>query len=156
MKTCALLSVRRYQEDDLDSVITVFQTSVRQIAARDYTPPQIAAWSQVDRAAWRLRLRANLTLLAHYDGALAGFVSVEKGGYLDLLFTHPARQGMGTASRLLEAVEAALCGVETMLTTEASITARPFFSRRGFTVIAPQQVSVRGETFINYRMEKRL
>ena len=40
--------------------------------------------------------------------------------------------------------------------TEASITARPFFARRGFTVIAPQVLEFEGITFKNYRMEKLL
>jgi putative acetyltransferase len=39
------------------------------------------------------------------------------------------------------------------LFTEASITARPFFEARGFTVLAPQVVTLRGVEFVNYRME---
>jgi putative acetyltransferase len=34
-----------------------------------------------------------------------------------------------------------------------SITARPFFERFGWTVLAEQTVVVRGVTFVNYRME---
>ncbi|KJG63374.1 acyltransferase, partial [Raoultella planticola] len=40
------------------------------------------------------------------------------------------------------------------LTVDASITAKPCFERHGFRVVEEQQVAVRGETFINYRMEK--
>ena len=40
--------------------------------------------------------------------------------------------------------------------TEASITARPFFERHGFVLVARQEVHRRGETFINYRMAKPL
>jgi putative acetyltransferase len=42
------------------------------------------------------------------------------------------------------------------LFTEASITAKPFFQRKGFSVLKEQQVTRRGETFINYVMEKFL
>jgi putative acetyltransferase len=42
------------------------------------------------------------------------------------------------------------------LFTEASITAKPFFQRMGFSVVKEQEVSRRGETFINYAMEKFL
>jgi N-acetylglutamate synthase-like GNAT family acetyltransferase len=42
------------------------------------------------------------------------------------------------------------------LFTEASITARPFFERRGFRVITPQEVERRGMKFINYVMEKAI
>jgi putative acetyltransferase len=40
--------------------------------------------------------------------------------------------------------------------TEASLTARPFFERRGFVVVAAQQVEKRGQTLANFRMEKTL
>jgi putative acetyltransferase len=42
------------------------------------------------------------------------------------------------------------------LYTEASITARTAFERRGFQIIVEQTVTVRGEAFVNYRMEKSL
>ena len=42
----------------------------------------------------------------------------------------------------------------TRLFIEASITAKPFFIRQGFSVIKSQPVFCRGETFINYAMEK--
>jgi putative acetyltransferase len=35
-----------------------------------------------------------------------------------------------------------------------SITARPFFEHFGFVVEAPQQVTVRGVVFDNFRMRK--
>jgi len=43
-----------------------------------------------------------------------------------------------------------------LLYTEASITARYFFERRGFVMVKPQEVDYRGVKFKNYRMEKRI
>ena len=40
------------------------------------------------------------------------------------------------------------------LHTEASITAKPFFEKKGFRVISAQTVHVRGQDLVNYRMEK--
>jgi putative acetyltransferase len=40
--------------------------------------------------------------------------------------------------------------------TEASITARPFFKKRGFVVDAQQEVTMEAETFTNFRMHKVL
>ena len=40
------------------------------------------------------------------------------------------------------------------LYTEASITAKAFFQRQGFTIEQEQQVAVRGEVFKNYRLSK--
>ncbi len=42
------------------------------------------------------------------------------------------------------------------LHTEASITARPFFERCGFLLVAEQTVALRGQQFVNFRMEKPL
>jgi putative acetyltransferase len=42
------------------------------------------------------------------------------------------------------------------LFTEASITAKSFFQRMGFSVVKEQEVTHRGEIFINYAMEKFL
>jgi putative acetyltransferase len=40
------------------------------------------------------------------------------------------------------------------LYTDASITAEPFFRAKGFSLVNPQLVEVRGHTFRNFVMEK--
>jgi putative acetyltransferase len=40
--------------------------------------------------------------------------------------------------------------------TEASLTARPAFEANGYRVIAAQTVRFNGQSFRNFRMEKRL
>jgi putative acetyltransferase len=73
------------------------------------------------------------------------------------MYVHPEHEGRGIASALLTCLEAAARrGGLVRLFTEASITARPFFERRGFKVLNAQLVELRGEEFKNYRMEKRL
>jgi putative acetyltransferase len=42
------------------------------------------------------------------------------------------------------------------MVTEASITAKPFFIHQGFDVNEQQLVQVRGQAFINYKMQKTL
>jgi putative acetyltransferase len=42
------------------------------------------------------------------------------------------------------------------LFVEVIITAKPFFEHLGFIAIAQQQVSCRGQVFINLRMEKSI
>jgi len=49
--------------------------------------------------------------------------------------------------------EAVARGV-TCLSTEASITAQPFFVKRGFETVVAQDVEYRGQIFRNYRMRK--
>jgi putative acetyltransferase len=73
------------------------------------------------------------------------------------MFVHPQYQGVGVASLLLRTVEATAQNQGLRcLTTEASLTARPFFERRGFDVVASQEVQKRGQTLRNFLMERRL
>jgi putative acetyltransferase len=149
--------IRAYGPDDVDATIRVFQRAIRETASRDYDAAQVAAWSEVDRDGW-VRARASRpTWVAVSRGEVAGFSDLEPDGHLDMMFVHPLHGGIGVASLLLATVEAAArtLGIERLF-TGASITARPFFERRGFVVEAEQQVHKRGATFTNYRMAKRL
>jgi len=97
------------------------------------------------------------TWVATYNGVPIGFSDLEPTGHLDMTFVHPRFQGLGVASLLLKTVEAAAHGQGlTFVTTEASLTACPFFQSRGFVVVAAQEVQKRGQTLRNFRMEKRL
>lgn len=151
--------IRRYVSDDLDGLIALFHASVRRIAIKDYTEDQVKAWApdEPDRERWALRRASRPTWVAEIDGALAGFSDLEPDGHVDMMFVHPDHQGRGVAGALLRQVEAeaARLGLDRLF-TEASITARPFFERKGFRVIAAQTVSVRGQEMVNYRMEKPL
>lgn len=149
------ITIRAFQVSDLDAAIALFQGAVREIASQDYSPEQIDAWVQVDRAAWEKRLQESQTWVAIHHHQLAGFGSIEYDGHLDMLFTDPKHQRCGVATALLKWLELSVVkmGIPVMF-TEASITAKPFFIRHGFQLIEAQQVSVRGQSFINYRLRK--
>jgi putative acetyltransferase len=149
--------IRRYQEADLDGVITVFLRGIREVAARDYDQAQIDAWAQADRDGWRARRASRPTWVAVDGETIIGFADLEPDGHLDMMFVHPAHQGRGIATALLSTVEDAArsLGLATVC-TEASITARPFFARRGFQVVAGQQVAKRGQILGNVRMRKTI
>jgi putative acetyltransferase len=149
--------VRPYRPSDLDEVIDVFVRSVCEVAARHYAPAQIDAWAQVERDVWSVKRSSRPTWVAMIGASLVGFADLESDGHLDMMFVHPSHQGAGVASALLVQVEASAHerGIA-RLHAEASITARPFFERRGFRAIAQQEVSVRGERLTNFRMEKTL
>ncbi|MBV9518280.1 MAG: GNAT family N-acetyltransferase [Hyphomicrobiales bacterium] len=152
-----MLSVRSYDPTDLDAVIEIFLGAIREVASKDYNSAQINAWAQVNRAAWAKRRLSRPTWVALLGRAPVGFTDLEADGHLDMMFVHPAHQGVGVASLLLETVEAAAKGHGlSRLFTEASITAKPFFEKRGFSIEASQRVSKRGQVLVNFRMEKIL
>jgi putative acetyltransferase len=155
MPRSANLSVRAYQPTDLDAVIAIFQGAIREIAFKDYDKAQIDDWAHVTRARWAERRLSRLTWVAILDQVSVGFADLEPSGHIDMMFVHPSRQGIGVATILLETVEAAADALGILqLFTEASITARPFFEKRGFSVLASEQ---KGEQLLTtFRMEKNL
>lgn len=153
------LRVRSYQPGDLAAVMALFHATVRSINRRDYSQAQVEAWApdSPDEAAWAARLAANDTRVAQLAGTVAGFVELEAGGHLHALFVHQDHQRKGIARRLLATAEqGARDRGLSVITTEASITARPCFEAAGFAVTAPQTVTLRGQSFVNYRMQKTL
>ena len=153
-----MVETRSYAATDCDSTIDIFMRAIREVASRDYSPAQVDAWARVeDRKAWARRRASRPTWIAEYAGVPIGFSDLEPDGHLDMMFVHPDYQGIGVASLLLDRVEseARKLGLVRIF-TEASRTARPFFERRGFTVLARQTVEKRGQALDNFRMEKRL
>ena len=149
------MDLRLCTQADLPAVLNLFRTSVHTLCRADYTPAQRSAWAPADsdEAPWARRLLCQTLLLAEEDGDLMGFASLE-GDYLDLLYVHPrhARRGVGTV--LCDALERQCTGQR--ITVHASLTARPFFARRGYRTVEPHEVQRRGVTLTNYLMEKEL
>lgn len=81
---------------------------------------------------------------------IVGFGDIDNTGYLDRLFVHKDYQGQGIATALCNKLE---CSFD-IITTHASITAKPFFESRGYKVIKEQQVERQGTFLTNYVMEK--
>jgi putative acetyltransferase len=153
------LDVRRYKPGDLSGLIALFRDTVRKINRQDYSDQQVLAWApdEIDPLQWTRRFENKAVRVAELEGAPVGFVELARDGQIDMLYVHADHQGEGIASALLRAAEAwAQTRGLARLFTEATITARPFFERRGFHVIAPQRVIRRALEFINYRMDKLL
>jgi len=94
----------------------------------------------------------NNTVVAEQNGIVVGFGDMEESGYLDRLYVHKDHQRQGVATAICDALESA--STAGTFTTHASITARPFFERRGYTVITKRQVERRGILLTNFAMKK--
>ena len=152
------LRLRRFRPEDTPALIALFKDTVRRVNSRDYTPEQVRAWApdMVDPVRWAV-LIDRYTLVAETDGRIVGFTDLEPDGHIDRFFVHADYQGQGVGRTMLtelvaEAVRLGVC----RLYAEVSITARPFFGRNGFVVVAEQEVTVRGVKMTNYRMERVL
>ena len=152
------VSIRAYRQADTIDLAGLFRASVHSVPQHDYSSSQARAWAStlIDEVRFGERCASKSTWIAEIEGRIVGFSDLESDGHIDLLYVHPDFQRRGVARALLEHIEStARESSLPRLYTEASITARPVFEARGFHVIAPQTVTVGGESMINYRMEKR-
>ena len=106
----------------------------------------------MDLPAWNKSFLEHITLVAVEGGRITGFGDLDPPGYLDRLYVHRDFQRQGVASAICGALEQA-AGMNT-ITTHASITARPFFARRGYIVKRKQRVVRKGISLTNYVMVK--
>ena len=151
--------LRDYAETDGPGTLDVFLRAIRQTAARDYSPEQVAAWASddIDPEQWAARRRAARTQVAEADERVVGFTDVDERGYVDMLFVDPAyaRQGVATALMDWAVTTAARLGAAE-LSTHASLTARPFFEAHGFAVVVEQHPVLRGVVMTNFVMRRNL
>jgi putative acetyltransferase len=155
-----MMDIRPYNPNDFEPVAQLFHETVHTINVYDYSKAQVAAWAPLDEAQTE-RLKADLThnisYVAQKDNAIIGFGVLTKNGYIDMLYTHTDYQGRGIATAIYQKLEdeAHKLGIKT-LHTQASITARPFFEKRGFQLVCENRKIVRGVEFLNFIMEKEL
>ena len=145
--------IRQYHSRDCKEITELFYNTVHTVNAKDYTKEQLDAWAtgQVDLELWDQSLQAHFSLVAMDAGIIVGFGDIDPTGYLDRLFVHPDYQGLGIASALCDRLEAA---VEGTVVTHASITAKPFFEKRGYRLVKEQQVERQGISLTNFVMVK--
>ena len=81
-------------------------------------------------------------------------MSLESDRHLDMAFVDPDYMGQGVAYALHNRViQSAHDAGLTILKTEASLLAHPFFSRQGWQVVAPDTVVKDGVSLPRYLMQ---
>ncbi|MGA9288424.1 MAG: GNAT family N-acetyltransferase [Anaerobacillus sp.] len=156
------MKLRKYDQRDLHQIIDLFYDTVHSINRGDYSISQVNAWANPDDkdyrySKWGSALNQNFSYVAEKEKEIVGFIDMTSAGFLDHLYVHRNYQREKIASELLEIIETIARDQKlTVITTEASITARPFFEKRNFQVTASQIVKTNGVLMNNYVMMKRL
>ena len=145
--------IREYQTSDCKEITELFYNTVHTVNANDYTKEQLDVWATglVDLEKWNQSLQEHYSIVAVEDEVIVGFGDIDKTGYLDRLFVHADYQGRGIATAICNQLEQAVLG---NITTHASITAKPFFEKRGYQVIKEHLVERQGVTLKNFVMKK--
>lgn len=146
--------IRRYETSDCKYLSELFYNTVHSINAKDYTEEQLNVWAtgSVDLDKWNQSLLLHFSVVAVEDGIIVGFGDIDSTGYLDRLYVHKDYQNQGIATAICDKLECIFN--ESKVTTHASITAMPFFEKRGYKVIKKQNVERSGVLLQNYIMEK--
>lgn len=132
------MKVRRFIDGDEIALLNVFLSSVRTIAAHDYTSEQIDAWAPVNinQRKWFSHVRELRPFVVEINGEIAGYADLQSNGYIDHFFVSGtmSRQGVGTLlmNRIYE--EAAMLGIKVLM-SDVSKTAERFFLHHGFNVV---------------------
>lgn len=145
--------IREYQTSDCKEITELFYNTVHTVNAKDYTKEQLDVWAteQVDLEKWDQSLQEHYSIVAIEDEVIVGFGDIDKTGYLDRLFVHADYQRRGIATAICNKLEQAVKGD---ITTHASITAKPFFEKRGYKILKKQEVERQGIFLTNFIMKK--
>lgn len=152
--------LRKLSEEDIPVLQVLFRETVLHVNARDYTREEVEDWASCGESAEHMK-----DLLAHNDyvavlnerDEIIGFSSMNAEGYLHSLFAHKDYQRVGVGSLLLSAVEKRAQEYEVAeITSEVSLTARPFFEKRGYEVVKIQKRRANRLELTNFVMRKCL
>lgn len=148
------MHLRKYKPDDCRIMAELFYETVHSVNKKDYTTEQLFAWASgtVDLDHWNASFLEHYTVIAEHRGMIAGFGDISADGYLDRLYVQKDCQRKGIASMICSELEHAVRAARIL--TDASITAKSFFERRGYHVLREQQVERNGILLTNYRMER--
>ena len=146
--------IRQYRPSDCKEITELFYGTVHRVNSADYTKEQLDVWApeQADLEKWNRSLLEHHSIVAVEDGKITGFGDIDETGYLDRLYVRADCQRRGIATAICNRLEEKVSG---NIITHASITARPFFEKRGYRVVKEQQVERQGILLTNYVMEKK-
>jgi len=153
------MQLRRFRAGDEAALFRVFCSSIRDIAARDYTPQQIAAWASedIDAHHWVALMRKLQPFVVEIAGDIAGYADVQSDGYIDHFFVSGKYPRQGVGRLLMNAILKEATRLKlSELTAQVSKTAEPFFRQQGFVVVERGFPVRRGVTLENARMCKLL
>ncbi len=146
--------IRSYKQTDCVGMYALFCDTVRAVNCADYTEEQLAALTSADISLeeWDRAFTENYTVVALENGNMIGFGEVDKTGRIEKLFVHKDFLRRGIGSAICDMLEQNFW--EGKITVHSSITAKPFFESRGYTVVKEQFAVCNGVRLTNFVMEK--
>lgn len=127
--------IRRLLDDEYDDVVQLITQTVHSVCANDYTREELDAWApeNFDINKFRANLSPCYNLAAFEGKKMVGFISMERSGYINRLYTHKDFLRRGIATELfLKAQSWAKENKICELSLDSSKTAEGFYLKMGF------------------------
>ena len=143
---------------DLQPLQQLYVETIVSVCKLHYNDEQIRVWTAgiENKKRWEDIFTQQKVLLAKHENTIVGFISLEKN-YIDFLYVHKDYQRQGIAQFLYQEIEnMAKKEGETLLHSEVSLTAKPFFEKMGFSVVKEQTIERDGICLINFKMKKEI
>ncbi|MCR1960333.1 GNAT family N-acetyltransferase [Thomasclavelia cocleata] len=149
------MKFREYQSSDLKEICELFYETITIINKYDYNDEQIRVWSNRRNVLLKQDnfFYSLYTIVAIENNKIVGYGNIDKNGYLDHLYVHKNYQRRHIATLLCDKLENYNKEIKE-LTVHSSITAKPFFEKRGYKVVKEQTVELDGVNINNYLMKK--
>lgn len=151
--------IRQATIEDIPEITSIFRDTILHVNSKDYSEKQIQVWASGadDIEKWKERINKFYFIVAEIENTIVGFAYLTSGNYFDGLFVHKNYQRLGIASKLMRIIESqVMMNGFTIIKSDVSITALPFFDNKYYNVIKKQKKSFKGLVFENYIVEKEL
>ena len=155
------IKIRKYLSEDAQIIAAIYYDTIHNVNIADYTAEHINAWapysSVKNYSGWAEKLAKSEPFVAVIDKTIVGFAEFEANGHIDCFYVHHEFQGQNIGTKLINTIEnEAKTNNINRIYSEVSITAKPFFTSKGFIVVKEQIVKMRGYELTNFIMEKPL
>lgn len=152
--------IRVARQSDAVELKDLYQNTVLVINRRDYSQEEVEDWASCgdDLSKIGEMIKTHYFIVAvNQLSQIVGFSSITLQGYLHSMFVHKDFQGKGIATLLLKEIEryAMATGI-VRITSEVSLTARPFFEKRGYRVETEQKRKANQLCLTNFLMAKKI
>ena len=151
--------IRAALQSDAVELKKLFQNTVLAINRRDYSQAEVEDWASCgdDLSNTEDMIKIHYFIVAvNQQSEIVGFSSITPQGYLHSMFVHKDFQGEGIATMLLNEIEQyAITNGIMRITSEVSLTARPFFEKKGYIVEEEQKRKANQLSLTNFWMAKQ-
>lgn len=153
-------TIRKAIVSDIPELMELYRGTVLTVNRKDYSAEEVEDWASCADNTPRgedFFAEQQYMVAETVEGRIVGFGSIYNTGYMHTMFVHKDFQHQGIATLLYQALEAyAREKGAGRITSEVSITARPFFEKQGLMVDEEQKRKAGKLYLTNYKMSKAL